>query len=208
MSNGDITIISLVSGPHLIEDIGVSCHPGVLVTIPGAQTLISKDLYRGIAAKALAVVAQPPQTLAKPKASQELTQALADLTQAQSDLSQATKQNEALFARNAFLEQLCSEVQGELATLKARESKLDAILDAVNKPQTVVTQVISSETVTRNALVALPSEEVVGGEAPMFIPSTIKSETMGGEHVGVQEGTSDSGVGAAAKQLRKLRNKQ
>ncbi len=205
MSNGDITVISLVSGPHLIEDIGVTCVPGVLVTIPGAQTLISKDLHRGISSKALAVVPQPNPNLR--------VKALAEVTQLKDSLAQALTQSEALVQRNVFLETLCSELQvqvqglkDEVATLEAKEGKLDAILAAVNKPQ-VVTQLVTAET-PKNGLVHLPPSEVVGGEAPVFIPSTIKSDKVEGERVSVQEETSESSVSAAANKLRKLRNKQ
>lgn len=205
MSNGDMIVLGLVSPSHLIEDLKVAVPQGCVVTIPGYQTLVSKDLHRGISMKCLAVVPNTAvPTILRVDASEK---SRADKLAAEN--ARLAEQLSVIEARNEVLETSCASLRSQVAELQSRDSKFDAILTAIND-RPVVTQVVQQvESGPRNGLVALPSDNVVGGEVPMFIPTQIKSDSMDGDRVSVKEDTStDSGVSAAASKLKALRKKQ
>jgi hypothetical protein len=166
MSSGDMVVVGLVADVHIIEDIGVTVPRGVAVTIPGHLTLTSKDLHRALSQKHLVLLHQPPSTLLAVRASTSLSKEERDRMEA--ELQRLTSQNEALVMRNAALEKQVDSLQAELAGLKAKDAKLDAILLAIHERPAVV------QVAAPVAAVSAPSEGVVSGDAPMFIPSMMK----------------------------------
>lgn len=207
MANGDMVVLGLVVPSHLIEDLSVHVPQGTTVTIPGYQTLQSKDLHQAISMKQLAVVHNSAVIGAKPDTKEKDR---ADKLAKENE--SLVTQNSALQARNNVLESQVSDLQaqltvltGELALVRAQESKLDAILTAVNDRPTIIQQV---EGPSRSALVALPTGKV-SGDVPHFIPSQIKSEGIDTDKITVKEETStDSSVADAASKLKSLRKKQ
>lgn len=199
MSSGDMTVVGMVSDTHLIEDIGVYVPKGVAVTIPGHLTLISKDLHRALSQRHLFPLHNPPTTVPAMKASAGL--AKEERERLEAEIQRLEAQNEALEARNALLENQVTALQLENHGLKEKDSKLDAILSAINE-RPMVTQVVQSVTATGSKPA---QEEAVSGNAPMFIPAQIRPEGVE-ERVAVQEETStSSSVSSAADKLKQMR---
>lgn len=195
MGTGDITVVGLVGESHIIEDIGVIVPRGVAVTVPGHMTLISKDLHRAISQRFLLRVhdAPAPSRAGLPTAERERYEA---------EIQRLLGQVSALEGRNTLLESQVDGLQKELVGLEAKDAKLDAILSAINERPTVIQNVVAAGSKASPA----PAEEKVDGEAPMFIPSTIKSDKVEGERVVVQEETTTtSTVSSAASKLKALR---
>lgn len=181
----DVTVMGLVMGTHLIADIGMDVPHGVSITIPGELAVRSRDLWLGISQKKLfrlGAGARPsgPGRPPPPK-----------VTEA-----------EALLARNKLLE---AEVETLKGALGEQGSKLDAILAALAaRPQVINTTVIQGGPQTP----VRANPDVVGGEAPTFIPSEIKpknAEVRAEVKTAEAEGAGVSDAGAKLRQLRKKR---
>lgn len=195
MSSGDMTVVGMVSDRHVVEDIGVIVPKGVAVTIPGPMTLMSKDLHRAISHGALLRIHEPPTAVRASLPKEERDRY-------EGEIQRLSAQVDALMSRNRLLESQTETLQNELAILRDKDSKLDAILSAIHERPTMIQQVVQQAPLV--AATKAPAEEKIDGDAPMFIPSTIKPDNVE-ERVLVQETTSSSSVAASASKLKALR---
>jgi hypothetical protein len=186
--NGDVRVVGLVTGTHLIEDIGRDVPYGVMVTIPADLALRSKDLWRGVEAKCLHRI---PAVLAT-AVDQEKIRLRQYITELESHLAQLTQENVALKAQ---LEKSSAIVP------PSYDAKLDSILAAIQNVAVVAPGSVGT-TVTTKA-----PTEIVDGSAPTFLPSEIKPKDVNAR-IDVQgEKSESSGLSEAAERLRKLRKK-
>lgn len=187
--NGDVRVVGMVVGSHVLEDIGRDVPYRTLVIIPEEQALMSKDLWRAISQGALCQIPSAPYPTAV-------------VTTPEPD--------------KARLEKYTTELEGHLARLKtendalkqqletgthAHAAKLDEILEAIKSG--VVTPVVRQAQHGPTPV----KEETVDGTAPTFLPSEIKPKDLEARiNVPSEESTSD-GVSEAADRLRQLRKK-
>lgn len=183
-SNGDVRVVGLVSGNHLIEDIARNVAYGEVTVIPGELALMSKDLWRSLSQKFLYQLPTIPTTQAMP---------------ASSDTEKVRLER---YAKE--LESLVSRLEAENRDLKAQlqkkeqdtASKLDSILSAIQSG-------IQVSSGPRGNDSAQKRDDFVDGSAPAFIPSEIVPKDVA-VHIDIQ-GESGSSVSGAAERLRKLR---
>lgn len=186
--NGDVRVVGLVSGTHLIEDIGRDVPYGVMVTIPADLALSSKDLWRGVESKCLHRI---PAVLSN-AVDQEKVRLRQYITELESHLARLTQENEALKAQLS-----------EKSTLVAPsyDAKLDSILAAIQNVALVAPGSVGTNVTTKRPT------EMVDGSAPTFLPSEIKPKDVDAR-IDVQgEKAESSGLSEAAEKLRKLRKK-
>jgi hypothetical protein len=180
MQKGDIKVIGLVAGTHVIEDIGRDVPHGMTVTIPVELAVRSKDLWRAISQKCLfqlPTVAAPPQY---PPPDQEKPRLEARILDLEAKVRMVTAENLTL------REELRRGAQDQ-------SQKLDSILAAIQNgiPMAGVRP-------------GRPPEEVADGTAPTFLPSRIKSDDLTA-HIDIQGESSTADVAGAAERLRKMR---
>ena len=190
--NGDVRVVGLVSGTHLIEDIGRDVPYGVMVTIPGELALRSKDLWRGVESKCLhrvsAVLSNAPD--------QEKVRLRQYITELESSLAQLKQENDALRAQ--------LEKATAAPAAPSYDAKLDSILAAI---QNVNVTVVAPSVPVGTTVPTKQSQNVIDGSAPTFLPSEIKPKDVDAR-IDVQgEKSEASGVSSASERLRKLRQK-
>ena len=185
--SGDIRVIGLVAGTHVIEDIGRDVPHGVTVTIPGELALQSKDLWRAISQKCLFQLptAAPPPHMSTPVFTDS------DKAVLEAQIRELETQVRVLEAENRALK--------ELAQTTASSDKLDAILMAIQSGQMSMGAATGG---VRPA--ARPSQEVADGTAPTFLPSEIRPRDVDAR-IEERKETQVSDVSSAAGRLRKLR---
>lgn len=183
---GDIRVIGLVAGTHIIEDIGMDVPHGMTVTIPGDLAVRSKDLWRALSQKCLfqlPAAAPPPQQ-------QQVPGADLDRIRAESRAMALEGQVRSLEAANLALQAV---VQG----FQARDEKLDSILTAIQSGMVFAQQPgASTQAVTK--------QEVADGTAPMFLPSEIRPKGVDAR-IDVQSESTESDISSTAEKLRRLR---
>lgn len=183
MQKGDIKVIGLVAGTHVIEDIGRDVPHGMTVTIPAELAVRSKDLWRAISQKCLfqlPTVAAPPQL---PPPDQEKPRLEAHVRDLEAKVQMLSAENLTL------REELRRGAQDQ-------SQKLDSILAAI---QNGIPMALPA-----GVRPVRPPEEVADGSAPTFLPSRIKSDEMTA-HIDIQGESSNADVTGAAERLRKLR---
>jgi hypothetical protein len=181
--NGDIRVVGLVAGTHLIEDIGRDVAYGATVVIPAELALMSKDLWRGISQKHLYQLPTIP-TSHPMTADPEKSRLERYVTELESHVVRLESENKAL------REQLQKSGQ-------EMDSKLDSILMALKSGAPMVAG-------TSRGNVTAQKSEVADGTAPTFLPSEIRSKDMDA-HIDIQGESTQSGVSEAAERLRKMR---
>jgi hypothetical protein len=184
MSGGDIRVIGLVMGTHVLEDLGMDIPHGVTVTIPGEKAVRSKDLWRAISQKCLFQLpsVSPPPPSAPRAGDEELAAKMRTLEE-----------------RNVFLEAEVLRLHGLLDAAGQQKNTLDEILKAVQAGG-LVQRVIVTEQGHRPV-----SSEVADGSAPTFIPSDITPKDAE-SRIEVRKEESTSGdISSAREALRKLR---
>lgn len=195
--SGDIRVIGLVAGTHVIEDLGRDVPHGQVATIPGELAVMSKDLWRGISSKCLMQLPSagpPPQLIGS--SVEEWNSEKAVLEAKVRNLSENIRsleiENERLLANNTRLEV-------ELQAAQAREAgKLDSILSALQNGIAIAGPARS---------VPQKRDDVVDGSAPTFLPSEIRPRDVDAR-IDIQAEQSDaaaSSVTSAAERLRQIK---
>lgn len=203
MARGGITVVGIVTGGHVIQDINTPVPHRVAVTIPADQVLKSKDLYRSLQQGKIfqldggMIAPDPGETMppndVQAKENERLRRQLAD---AKAQLAEAQAENKAL---RTVLERL--------------EGQISAIASAAAAPNNTVamqTEIITAvlEKIGRgNTLVGAPATEAVGGEVPTYMPDHITPEAEANITI-EDEATETRSVSDAASRLRKLRQQQ
>jgi hypothetical protein len=189
-SNGDVRVIGMVAGNHVLEDIGRDVPFRTLVIIPEDQALMSKDLWRSISQGALCQIPSAPypsSTAALPDPDKIRMEKYA--TELEGHVVRLQTENDALKR----------QLEGGA---DQHSAKLDEILKAIKSgvmvapPQPAQQQAAASRPVP---------EETVDGSAPTFLPSEIKPRDIEARiNIQGEESNSDA-VSDAADRLRQLR---
>lgn len=182
--SGDIRVMGLVGGTHIIEDLGIDVPHGATVMIPAAKAHVSKDLWRAISQRCVFQLSSAPQVGSGPT---PRSPDHAEIEGLRSQVRQLTEENARLVAALAAKE-------GE------SQAKLDAILGLLRAGVSV--NGIQEHVRPRSSP---PVSDVVSGDVPVFIPSQIKPEGAEVQISTVAEESSGAGVGGAKTALRKLR---
>lgn len=190
-SRGDIRVIGMVGGTHVIEDLQTDVPYRSLVIIPEDQALMSKDLWRAISQGCLMQLTSAPYP-----------------TGSAPTLPDSEK---------VRLEQYCSELESRLVHLQsenealkrqleggasAYSAKLDEILTAIQAG----IRVVPVPAAVVNLGVASPLvESAVDGSAPTFLPKEIVPRDLD-LRINIQgEASTSEGVSDAADRLRRIR---
>jgi hypothetical protein len=181
--SGDVRVIGLVAGTHILEDIARDVPHGVTVTIPGELAVRSKDLWRAISQKCIFQL---------PSASPPSPQLGYDIGQLEGQISDLAARLRALEAENKLLRE-------KTETQTAR--KLDEIISVLqSRPQTVV--------ITEKEVKTVKPEERVDGTAPIFLPSKLHPDGAAVVRIDVPGENASSDVIDAANRLRKMRKEK
>ena len=189
-ANGDVRVVGLVAGNHLIEDIARDVPYGSVVSIPADLALISKDLWRSISQKFLYQLPTIPTT-----------QAVSIMPDEKQRLEHYAKELEGHVSR------LESENRDLKEQLKGWQEKSDAMM--AGKLDSILAMLQSGVPVQGGAFVrgndsSQREVPMVDGSAPTFLPSEIRPKDLEAR-IDVQPASSSSGVSEAAERLRKLR---
>jgi hypothetical protein len=195
-SKGDIRVIGMVAGTHVIEDLGRDVPYRSLVIIPEAEALMSKDLWRAISQKSLLQLTSAPYP----------TPGVAPIPDSE----------------KVRLEKYCAELEGhvlrlenENASLKrqlqssagAQAAKLDAILAAIKTGVASVPAPSNPRSGALEEYLPTTSDAVIDGSAPTFLPGAIVPRGLDAR-ISIQgEESTSGGVSEAAERLRQLRKK-
>lgn len=183
--SGDVRVLGLVAGTHVLEDIGMDVPYGVTVSISAEKAARSKDLHRAISQRC--IFALPSHPSGPALFHQNPPQQVGDGV---------------LLERIRALEEEKRQLQmAIIQSNDAQQQKLDAILLAI-QAQATVQQVIH---VNSNGNVLPPRHEVADGEAPTFIPSEIHPKDAESRIESQKDSAGASGVSDAAERLRKMR---
>jgi hypothetical protein len=180
-TTGDITVLGMTVGLHMIEDIATGVPHGMVVSIPAEMALRSKDLWRAISQKQIFRLTtgslQAPMVL-PPTAADPVPKLIDENQQLQAALSAQQTQN--------------AEV---MVQLKAQADAIRALTETLaNAPRTVVVQGNAAPSVASSA-----------APAPSFIPSTIKPESAEVRIETKLEEAEGADIGSNRDKLRRLR---
>lgn len=197
----DIVVTFTRTGTYMIEDIDVAVPHGHIISIPAEKALPSKDLWRAISQRilfqfhpgsihkgvttptTLDPLPKPPEPTVY-KAPEALVTALHE---------HGEILREAMELRDASLYAVILAQQDVLDELRKSVEEMKVLLR--ERPVGVMSRAMSIEMSTG-----------VSGEAPIFIPSTIKPKDVDDAHVNVQTDSQEgTGVAGAASALRKIR---
>ena len=189
---GDITVFGLTMGEHVLEDIGMNVPQGMVVTIPAEQALRSKDLWRSIAQKQIFRLHNGPMSSVVAPVQTDAASALIEQNQQlQKALEDSRMQNSAILAQNsAVLEQL--RQQGE--ALKALT--LSVGQGAVSYRPAQIGQISSG---------LPPESSTVSGDAPTYIPATIRPDGAEVRIESAKEETRGADIQSKRDKLRQFR---
>lgn len=185
-------VVGMVTGEHFLADLNLRIPYRTPIPITDADYVNSRDLNRAVQQNLVKVFAQSsiPDPLPPSYAS------VAGLEQKVEKLHLALADSERLRKEEAEARR---DLEGRIA---AQGRTLEDILSAIKSipaPQTVVVQG------GMGGVLPKPSE-VVGGDAPMFIPENIPLGDSARISPATREGSSD--IGEAARKLRELRKTQ
>lgn len=196
---GGLTVVGIVTGTHVLEDIQVAVPHRVAVYIPAEQALRSKDLYRALGQGRIFKLdggfRSAPMGTPPPSPSNELQLRNDELEKENHRLRQDLGASE---RRNQGLQQ----------ALEALHGQLDAILNVLGRIESkdpVPLVLAQGQLVAASAQSKAAAVGVVGGDAPAFVPDNIKPADA---EVRIKVETSSSkatNVADAASKLRELR---
>ncbi len=170
-----------------LDDLGVDVPYGTYATFTGEQGLASRDLWRAISSRQLFKLGSGPGAPLPPIS--PLPQLNVAPGIASDALVEALKaQNALLRAQNVAVTALLGEVLGKLDLLLLRPATGPV---APGLPLAIVA----------------PPNLAVGGEVPMFLPSTFKPEVVSASEMSVDrtESTGESALGGSLSKLREMR---
>ncbi len=189
---GGISVVGCVTGTHIIGDINVVVPHRVAVFLTAEQVLRSKDLHRALQQGSImkldggSALRSEPVGVSAPADSTRVAQLEAEIKHLRREL-------EAALNREAGLQQVFASLGGQLAGIQGALGRLET------RGPTFGAQG------PNNA--AAVNRGVVGGSAPVFIPSQITPDVV---ESSIQVETSESGestVTDARSRLRELRKK-
>ena len=194
---GDITVLGMTMGQHILEDIGVSVPQGMLVTIPADVAMLSKDLWLAISQKQIFRIHAGTTAFVMPSKEAEPVRALVDQNQ---QLQQALTDQHA--RGSVAMDQL--RIQGEQLKLQGEQLKLQGeLLKALlqnGAPRWTPGAPAQGPAPSSQATVQMPSED-----APTFIPMTIKPDDVVVRIEAKIEEAEGSDIANNRSKLRKLR---
>lgn len=200
--NGEVVVAGLVTGTHLIEDIGVAVPHQVAVRIPADVALRSKDLWRGIqqnrlfrlnagsglsAAREIQPAPPPPPAAPGP-----------DMVALQQENQRLKTENQRLAADLEKERQRNDTLQNLLGGLT---SGLQGVQTAIGKLESAPRVIVAGSP----GAVTAASPEVVGGDVPTFVPDKILPENVEAQIRAEKETTERSNVASAASRLREMK---
>lgn len=192
---GEIIVAGLVTGTHLIEDIGVAVPHKVAVHIPADQALRSKDLWRGLDQGKLFKLDGGCIQVNRVPAGES-----GEIATLRAEVARLETENKRLKI-DAETERLRAD--GFQTVLGGLEAQLAGVRQAIGKlgdlPRVV-------HVVQGTAAVSGPSADVVGGDAPTFIPDRIRPAEDVETQIRTETATAEkSNVSSAASKLREMK---
>lgn len=194
---GEIIVAGLVTGTHIIEDIGVAVPHQVAVLIPADQAIRSRDLQRGLQQGKLFKL-DGGSGIRQERSSPEVTaQHDASMARLEAENKQLRFDLEAERIRSGGLATLLGGLEAQLAGMRQAIGALGAL------PRVV--QVVQGQS-AQGAHAALP--DVVGGDAPTFIPDRIRPTEDFETQIRTETATTDkSNVSNASSKLREMKTR-
>lgn len=187
---GEVIVAGLVTGTHIIEDIGVGVPHKIAVRIPADQALRSKDLWRGIQQGKLFKLDGGWGLQAAARGASVESGRIVEL---EAEVAKLTRELEVERARNAGLQDILSGLSGLSGQLKDVQTSLGEL-----GTRPIVVQ--GSGSVAQNGAVG-----VVGGEVPTFVPERIRPESAETQIQPTIQTTEKTNVSSAASKLRELK---
>jgi FtsZ-binding cell division protein ZapB len=194
--SADITVMGLVEGIHILEDIQIGVPKGVVVTIPADLAYRSRDLWRALSQRVIFQVAGSPSPN-RP------------VVPYQQEIDELKKKNLALQGQ---IEVLRGEVQtlrvdneslrNENTGHREQRGKLDEILSLV-KGGLIGTLVATNSGQSTKAV-----SSVIDAGVPLFIPDSIRPKDVQTDNMTVEKDSSAaSSVTDASSKLKSFKRK-
>lgn len=223
MSFNGITVVGLVSGSHIIEDIRITVPYQVAVQISSEMAHRSRDLARdiqdkkvlqvrgalpaGAAFRGNGAVPRPaaPLSIARPVVTEvdvtEMRELKAQVARLNLELSLALEREAQLKAREAQLQTLNLGLQTTLTAMSGQLQSIQGLLEELKKQGIQVAHLPG----LGGGFASVLGE---GDEAPRFIPESFRKDDAK-VNIQVREETTDAaGISSARSALRNLRKGQ
>lgn len=195
---GGITVVGCVTGTHLIADINVAVPHKIAVFIPAEQVLRSKDLHRSLQTNRIMKLDGGSALRTDLGATSPRQADNARIAQLEAENKQLRRELEQVQAREAGLHQVLSSLGGQLTGIQGALGRLEA--------QGPVREGVRALGIYPATEMQVQSE-VVGGEAPTFMPSQITPDDVETSIQVQTETAKDSNLSGARSKLRELRGK-
>lgn len=213
---GGMTVVGMVTGTHIIEDLRITVPYRVAVTIAAEDVLRSRDLQIALQQKKIFPLqnnlgglkvrghpqprAVPPPVTPTTIVAEADPRALDALTASQDDLRRAIASSE---EHNAKLEAALEASQSEKAEIKGAlettTQQFSEVMEAIKGLQAGGGVVSAAGT---------SGSEVVGGDVPTYIPDVIKPKNADARISVKEEASTATSVDGSANKLRELRRQQ
>lgn len=196
--SGDITIVGLVMGTHVIEDIQCSVPQGVQVTIPAEVAHLSKDLWRALSQGQVFRLSSGPASVfrnpAAPPSEPIVPQPPPPLPQA--PVSPPVQLQDIIRQQQNIIRQQQDENREMRQALANQTLVLTQILGAIQQGTPTTSASVPRPTTVRPA----PEQD-----APTFIPSEIRPKDVRTRIEAKSDEKQADAVSDAASRLRILR---
>lgn len=186
---GEVIVAGLVTGTHIIEDIGIAVPHQIAVHIPAEQALQSKDLWRGIQQGKLFKLDGGGGLRTATRVQTPDNNRVAILEAENQKLRQELLEEK---RRSAGFQELLAGLQGQLHGVQVALGRLG------DAPRVVHVQQVNGHSEPQ-------ATEVVGGEVPTFLPEHIRPETAELQIRPATETAEKSNVSSATNKLREMK---
>lgn len=200
----DMTVVGMVGGMHVIEDIRVAVPFKIAVNITPEQVLRSKDLHRDIQQKKiLQLNGHRAFPVPSPHAPQKDNGAFVRIGMLEKENKELRRKLLEAERRNQGLQDLLGGLQAQLGGFQAALGRIESLPGLANPVVVQAAPVAASAPVA-----AAPVSEAVGGEAPLFIPGEIAPKDAQANIKVADETSTTSNVSAATSKLKELRRQK
>ncbi len=188
MTTGDVTVLGVTMGDHVLEDIQMSVPQGMIVTIPAELALRSKDLWRAVAQKSIMRIHAGPIGAPIQVAPQQTNHdVIVESLSAQNRQLQQTLDDQRVM-NAAILEQLRLQTEA----FKVMAARVEAT--------GVQVRVVAAQPTVAGVPAALLPDDV-----PTYIPSSIKPVEADVRIETQQEEAQGADIANKRNKLRQLR---
>lgn len=191
---GEIVVVGVITGTHIIEDIGIAVPHKVAVNISAELALRSKDLHRGIQQGKIFMLDGGSGIRAATTPTSDHNR----VAQLEAENARLKQELDAEKLRNQGLQDVLAGFGAQLQGLNVTLGRLGD-----RPPQGI--QMHGSVPMALGTVAPEAAPGVVGGEVPTFLPERIRPDAAESQIRPAMETAEKSNVTSAASKLRELK---